>query len=69
MLEIRLKCERCAVPLPAESLDAMICSFECTFCRACTENELFGKCPNCGGGLEKRPVRPTDLLLKYPPKR
>jgi hypothetical protein len=23
-------------------------------------------CPNCGGGFEKRPVRPKELLIKYP---
>jgi len=23
-------------------------------------------CPNCGGGFEKRPIRPKHLLKKYP---
>jgi hypothetical protein len=46
----------------------MICTFECTFCRDCVENILFNVCPNCGGGLEKRPTRPKTLLAKYPPK-
>jgi hypothetical protein len=23
-------------------------------------------CPNCGGGFEKRPIRPKELLEKYP---
>jgi hypothetical protein len=23
-------------------------------------------CPNCGGGFEKRPIRPEALLKKYP---
>ncbi|MBX7241795.1 MAG: DUF1272 domain-containing protein [Bacteroidia bacterium] len=46
----------------------MICSFECTFCKECVETVLKNECPNCGGGLEKRPVRPAHLLEKYPPK-
>lgn len=68
MLEIRPICENCGKSLPNESNEAMICTFECTFCRDCVENILFNVCPNCGGGLEKRPTRPTDLLVKYPPK-
>jgi hypothetical protein len=43
-----------------------MCTFECTFCKDCVENILFNVCPNCGGGFEKRPTRPTHLLLKYP---
>jgi hypothetical protein len=27
---------------------------------------LFNVCPNCGGGFEKRPVRPASHLEKYP---
>lgn len=46
----------------------MICTFECTFCRDCVENILLNVCPNCGGGLEKRPTRPKELLVKYPSK-
>jgi hypothetical protein len=23
-------------------------------------------CPNCGGGFEKRPIRPETLLKKHP---
>jgi hypothetical protein len=44
----------------------MICSFECTFCRACAEGRLGGQCPNCGGELVPRPIRPADRLLRYP---
>jgi len=68
MLEIRPICENCGKSLPNESTEAMICTFECTFCRDCVENILFNVCPNCGGGLEKRSTRPKDLLVKYPPK-
>ena len=44
MLELKAKCERCAASLPPES-DARICTFECTFCAACDENELKGRLP------------------------
>ena len=59
MLELRPTCEHCNRALPPESLDARICSYECTFCAACVEQELHDVCPNCGGGFETRPVRPT----------
>ncbi len=68
MLEIRSVCEKCNKALPNESSEAMICSFECTFCMNCVEKVLNHICPNCGGGFEKRPIRPTHLLKKYPPK-
>lgn len=66
MLELRPNCECCNTDLPADSPAAMICSFECTFCRDCGENILKGVCPNCGGGLVTRPIRPATKLLKYP---
>ncbi len=68
MLEIRPICENCGKALPNESDEAMICTFECTFCIDCVVNILFNVCPNCGGGLEKRPTRPKELLTKYPTK-
>ena len=40
MLELRPNCECCNKDLPADADDAMICSFECTFCRDCTETTL-----------------------------
>lgn len=66
MLELRPNCECCDADLPPAA-DAMICSFECTFCPACARERLHGVCPNCGGGLVARPVRPAALLAKYPP--
>ena len=33
-LEMRTECERCDAAL-AEDGDAVICSYECTFCRPC----------------------------------
>jgi uncharacterized protein len=58
MLEIRPTCEHCNRPLPPDSLEAMICTFECTFCRACVETILDNVCPNCGGSFCSRPIRP-----------
>lgn len=67
MLELRPNCECCDKDLPPAATDAMICSFECTFCRDCVERRLDGVCPNCGGTLVPRPVRPAAKLAKYPP--
>jgi len=58
MLELKPNCENCNAPLPPDSLEAMICTFECTFCRSCVEKTLVNVCPNCGGGFSPRPVRP-----------
>jgi hypothetical protein len=44
----------------------MICTFECTFCRDCVDTVLAGICPNCGGNLERRPIRPPGALEKHP---
>jgi uncharacterized protein len=65
MLELRPNCECCDRDLPPES-DARICTFECTFCATCADGVLNGRCPNCSGNLERRPVRPADKLAKYP---
>jgi len=59
MLELRPTCENCNVALPPASLEARICSYECTFCAACVETILENVCPNCGGGFAPRPVRPS----------
>ena len=67
MLEIRTNCEHCDQSLPYNSKEAMICSFECTFCSHCVDNLLHGICPNCGGGFVNRPIRPKELITKYPP--
>lgn len=55
-LEMREVCERCAAPLPKDAADARICSYECTFCAACSE-AMDRRCPNCGGELVPRPRR------------
>ena len=67
MLELRPNCEWCDRDLPPESPDAMICTYECTWCSDCVETNLQGVCPNCGGNLERRPVRPAALLAQDPP--
>ena len=62
MLELRPACEHCAAELSPASADARICSFECTFCATCVSDVLLDVCPNCGGGFERRPVRPRRNL-------
>jgi uncharacterized protein len=66
MLQLRPSCECCDKILPPQSNEARICSFECTFCVACAETVLRGKCPNCGGELVARPRRPAAKLATYP---
>jgi MFS family permease len=66
MLQLRPNCECCDRDLPPDSREAMICSFECTFCRTCVETVLGGRCPNCGGEFVQRPIRPPAKLAKYP---
>ena len=66
MLQLRPNCECCNKDLPPESQDALICSFECTFCRSCAETVLKGRCPNCGGEFVSRPRRPSAELEQHP---
>jgi hypothetical protein len=66
MLELRPCCECCGTDLPPDSRDARICSYECTFCAPCADDTLKGICPNCGGELVRRPIRPPAMLLKHP---
>jgi hypothetical protein len=54
-LELKGVCEKCETPLPPSGI-AYICSYECTFCEACTEQMNF-ICPNCQGELVRRPRR------------
>jgi uncharacterized protein len=66
MLELRPACESCGKNLPPHAADAMICSYECTFCEPCARDVLHNVCPNCGGNFERRPVRPRAMLAKHP---
>jgi len=65
-LELRPNCECCDRDLPPAA-EAYICTFECTFCPDCTRNTLGHVCPNCGGNLVLRPIRPVGKLVKNPP--
>jgi hypothetical protein len=66
MLALRPSCECCDRDLPPDAQDAVICSFECTFCRSCADTRLGGRCPNCGGELVTRPRRAEALLGQFP---
>ena len=66
MLQLRPSCECCDAKLPADTTEARICSFECTFCVSCAEQRLRGICPNCGGELVARPRRPAAKLVANP---
>lgn len=66
MMKLKPNCECCDKDLPPESIEAMICTFECTFCATCANNVFGGACPNCTGNFVPRPVRPPAMLRKYP---
>ena len=66
MLDLRPSCECCNKDLPPDAPDAMICTYECTFCADCVDTRLHGICPNCGGNFAARPIRPASKLAKYP---
>ncbi len=69
MLRLRPNCEACDRDLPPDSPEAMICTFECTFCSTCAEERFSGVCPGCGGNLVTRPIRTPEMLQKYPASR
>ena len=58
-LELRPNCECCDKDLPPDATDARICTYECTFCADCVDTVPLNVCPNCGGGLAPRPIRPA----------
>lgn len=66
MLKMHPNCQCCDAELPPESADARICSFECTFCAACVDGRLQGRCPNCGGNFSVRPTRTGAALGRHP---
>ncbi|MDP2015061.1 DUF1272 domain-containing protein [Hydrogenophaga sp.] len=66
MLQLRPNCECCNRDLPNESLDARICTFECTFCNDCAQTKLNNTCPNCSGELVRRPRRSAAALARNP---
>jgi hypothetical protein len=52
-LIMKSECEKCGRALDPQE-EAYICTYECTFCRECTE-AMVAVCPNCGGELVRRP--------------
>jgi uncharacterized protein len=72
VLELRPTCEHCNKALPPDSVEARICSYECTFCATCVDTVLENVCPNCAGGFVPRPIRPSknwkgdNFLGKHP---
>lgn len=66
MLELRPTCEHCNKGLPNTSTDAMICSFECTYCKDCALGIFENVCPSCNGNFVERPIRPQKAIEKYP---
>ena len=66
MLEIRPSCEHCNYPLPNTSADAMICSFECTYCKKCAIDIFENVCPSCSGNFVERPIRPQRKIRSNP---
>lgn len=66
MLLLKPNCECCDTDLPADAPNARMCTFECTFCAECAEQRFGNVCPNCGGNLVARPIRPQKHLVKHP---
>ena len=66
MLEIKPNCEHCNKDLPNTSTEAMICSFECTYCKTCALEIFENVCPSCSGNFVERPIRPSKMIEKYP---
>jgi uncharacterized protein len=68
VLELRPNCECCNKDLPPHAPDAMICSFECTFCRDCVETRLGGRFRTAAAGLSRaRSGRQTSWSDFRPP--
>ena len=49
------ECEKCEKAVNWQD-EVNICSYECTFCKSCSE-EMRHQCPNSGGDLVPRPKR------------
>ncbi|PHR71202.1 MAG: hypothetical protein COA67_07140 [Lutibacter sp.] len=66
MLELRPNCEHCNKDLPNTSDEAMICTFECTYCKECALDVFENVCPSCSGNFVQRPIRTSKMIQKYP---
>jgi len=53
MLELRPTCEHCNKALRPASLEARICSYECTLCAACVEAVLGNVCPTAAAASRR----------------
>jgi hypothetical protein len=65
VLELRPNCECCNKDLPPEAADAVMCSFECTFCRDCAETTLGWAVPELWrriGGSSQTPSREAGAV-------
>lgn len=62
-MEMRTHCESCGQTLAQDGL-AYICSYECTYCAACAEQQEQ-RCPNCQGELVRRPRRITPAAADH----
>jgi len=66
MLELRPGCECCDRDLPPDSTEAMICSFECTFCRGCGDGVLAGRWSQLRRRTGRAATRPAQALARFP---
>ena len=66
MLIIKPNCEHCNKDLPNTSTEAMICTFECTYCKTCALEIFENVCPSCAGNFVERPIRTLKMIEKHP---
>ena len=67
MLELRPNCECCNADLPGDSPDALICSFECTFCRTCADaGQLLARPTRVGQALANNPASTLRVVKPHP---
>ena len=59
-LEMKPECQGCAAPLGWQD-EALICSYECSWCRPYAEGDGIA-CRNFGGERLPRPRQETKLL-------
>jgi len=67
MLELRPTCEHCNKSLPPDSLEARICTYECTFCATCVDSVFGNVGPNCGGICSQTNQTVEDLQRRQLP--
>ncbi|MEO5866469.1 MAG: DUF1272 domain-containing protein [Sphingomonas sp.] len=65
-LELRPNCEYCDIDLPPASLEARICTFECTFRADCVETKLHNVLPQLRRRLRPAPDPARDRVASGP---